>query len=95
MKRKHTAVRILASVGAGLLFLVGVITIVYQSQHSIGERFMLSGAWVVAWFIVSTGMLSAFSGVGITSTPIQRKPAMYIFAVAVVLVVVGAIIDAG
>ena len=88
-------VQALVLVGVGLLFLVGVIAIVHQSQHSVGDRFMLSAVWVLAWFFVSAGMLGALKGIGTRSLAVPWKPAKYSFALAAILVVLGVIADAG
>jgi len=95
MKQKHTVLDKYSYIGVGLLFGVGFYIIVTQSQHSMGEKVTLVGVWVIAWFIITVGMLSAVRRIGINSIQLPKKPAAYSIALGSVLIIAGLIIDVG
>lgn len=87
--------RITERIGVGLLFGAGFYIIVTHSQHSIGEKVTLVGIWVIAWFFVTVGMLSALRGIHVNSTPVPKMPVISCIALGSVLIIAVLIIDVG
>ena len=84
MKRNNAMFDKIVQIGACLLFLVGLYAVITRSQHNVGEKFILTGVWVIAWFLIVTGMIGTIRGIPITSFRVPVKPTIYCFAVAIV-----------
>ena len=78
-----------------LACLASYLLILVQPQHSLSEKFIFSGIWIIISFIIITGIVGAIHGIPKTDVRVHKKSAIICFSFAAILFLVGAIINGG